>query len=94
MIHGIHPGDGEDIMEGIILTTEAPTGVVTTGDITMDTGIAITMVPDITTTMAGLITGITTDTPGHPMLLTENQKALPTWIPGTGVAPDRPEIPV
>jgi hypothetical protein len=94
MIPGIHPGDGEDITEDIILTIAALTGAVTTGDTTTDTGIAGTMVQETGTIMADWITGITTDTPGLPMSPMANPKDQHTWIPGTEAVPDlRKEAP-
>lgn len=87
-----------DIMVGMADIMVAHTGAVITMDTTMDTGTAITMVQEIATGMEGLTTGTITDTPVHPIQLTEALRVLPMLTPDTGAAQDqldlRQELPV
>lgn len=90
--------DMADIMVDTTPTMVAHTGAVTTMDTTMDTGTAITMVQEIATGMEGLTTDTITDTPVHPIQLTEALRVLPMLTPDTGAAQDqldlRQELPV
>ena len=94
MILITHTMDMVDIMEDTTPTMVAHTGAVTT----MDTGTAITMVQEIATGMEGLTTDTITDTPVHPIQLTEALRVLPMLTPDTGAAQDqldlRQELPV
>jgi len=77
-------------MDGVILTTEDPTGPDTTMVTIMDTGIATITEVDGTCFTEGWITGTITDIPGPPTWCTEEPRVLPTVMPVIAAVADPP----
>jgi hypothetical protein len=94
MIPGTPVGAGADTMEDttvdITRTTVAPTGE----DTVMDTGMAGTMDPVITTGMADLITGTIMDTQDQPMHHMAGPRVPSIPIPNTGAVQELHNPPI